>query len=70
MSKVIDTNDLLSRALRKIDAFLKGKRVVFTKPYKDLTDREKKTLKPRQWTDKQGNIKPFVRLQATSINDL
>ena len=70
MNKETSTNDMLSKTLRKIDAFLKGKRVVFTKPYKDLTDREKKKLKPKQWTDKQGNIKPFVKLQVTSIHDL
>ena len=70
MSKVINTNDMLSRALRKIDAFLERKRVVFTKPYKDLTDQQKKKLKPKQWTDKQGNIKPFVKLQVMSIHDL
>jgi hypothetical protein len=70
MNEETSTNDLLSKTLRKLDNFLKGKQVMFTKPYKDLTDREKKTLKPRQWTDKQGNIKTFVRLQARSINDL
>ena len=70
MNNETSTNDLLGKTLRKLDAFLKGKRVVFTKPYKDLTDQQKKKLKPKQWTDKQGNIKPFVKLQVTSIHDL
>ena len=70
MNEETSANDLLSKTLRKLDNFLKGKRVMFTKPYKDLTDQQKKKLKPRQWTDKQGNIKSFVRVQATSIYDL
>ena len=65
-----ERNNLLIKSLNKMDAFFKGKRVMITKPYKDLTDSQKSKLKRKQWIDKQGNIKSFIRVQATSIEDL
>ena len=63
------SKNILSTTLNKIDAFFKNKRVMVTKPYEKLTDQEKKKLKPKQYTDKKGHIKTFVRVQATGIED-
>ena len=63
------SKNMLTTTLNKMDAFFKNKRVMVTKPYEKLTDQEKKKLKPKHYTDKNGHIKTFVRVQATGIED-
>ena len=49
--------DNLARAIRKIDAFNRGKRVMVTKVATTLPD-------------KDGILKTFIRVKATDIGDL
>ena len=74
--------DLMSRTLNKLNAFLKGKRVMRTIPFKDLPkhDRDnnefdgkymirkcnKDGTKVKAW----GTPKPFVRVQVKNISEI
>ena len=62
--------DLMSRTLNKLDAFLKGKRVMRTIPSSALskgTDLTKYKIKSGPQKD---NLKPFVRIQVKDINEI
>ena len=61
---------LLNTQLRKIDAFLRGKRVMVTKPRASLTEREMKSIKPNKLLDKKGLPKTFVRVKVLNLNDI
>jgi len=62
--------DLMSRTLNKLDAFLKGKRVMRTIPSSALpkgTDLTKYKIKSGPQKD---NLKPFVRIQVKDISEI
>ena len=62
--------DLMSRTLNKLDAFLKGKRVMRTIPSSALpkgTDLTKYKIKSGPQKD---NLKPFVRVQMKNISEI
>jgi hypothetical protein len=62
--------DLMSRTLNKLDAFLKGKRVMRTIPSSALpkgTDLTKYKIKSGPQKD---NLKPFVRVQVKNISEI
>ena len=62
--------DLMSRTLNKLDAFLKGKRVMRTIPSSALpkgTDLTKYKIKSGPQKD---NLKPFVRVQVKDISEI
>ena len=70
--------DLMSRTLNKLDAFLKGKRVVTTKAWRDITDKEKKEIfsatppKNNSYFTKRDRTIPktFVRVQVKDISEI
>ena len=60
----------MSRTLNKLDAFLKGKRVMRTIPSSALpkgTDLNKYKIKSGPQKD---NLKPFVRVQVKDISEI
>ena len=59
--------DNLARAIRKIDAFNRGKRVMVTKVATTLSADK---LKNKKYFDKDGILKTFIRVKATDIGDL
>ena len=59
--------DNLARAIRKIDAFNRGKRVMVTKVATTLPVDK---LKNKKYFDKEGILKTFIRVKATDIGDL
>ena len=59
---------MINKILNKIIAFNKGKRVMISKAWKDLTEAQQKTVKHS--LDKQGNIKTFVRVKVTDLKDI
>ena len=61
---------LLNTQLMKIGAFLRGKRVMVTKPRASLTEKEMKSVKPNKLLDKKGLPKTFVRVRVSSLNDI
>ena len=67
--------DLMSRTLNKLDAFLKGKRVMRTIPFKDLPkyDRDNNEFDGKYMIRKgprKHTPKPFVRVQVKNISEL
>ena len=67
--------DLMSRTLNKLDAFLKGKRVMRTIPFKDLPqyDRDLNEFEGKYMIMKgprKHTPKPFVRVQVKNISEL
>ena len=59
--------DNLAKAIRKIDAFNRGKRVMVTKVATTLSADK---LKNKKYFDKDGILKTFIRVKATDIGDL
>ena len=59
---------MINKILNKLMAFNKGKRVMISKAWKDLTEAQQKTVKHS--LDKQGNIKTFVRVKVTDLKDI
>jgi hypothetical protein len=59
--------DNLARAIRKIDAYNRGKRVMVTKVATTLSADK---LKNKKYFDKDGILKTFIRVKATDIGDL
>jgi len=59
--------DNLARAIRKIDAYNRGKRVMVTKVATTLPADK---LKNKKYFDKDGILKTFIRVKATDIGDL
>ena len=59
---------MIKKILNKLMAFNKGKRVMISKAWKDLTEAQQKTVKHH--LDKQGNIKTFVRVRVTDLKDI
>jgi len=59
--------DNLARAIRKIEAFNRGKRVMVTKVATTLPADK---LKNKKYFDKDGILKTFIRVKATDIGDL
>jgi hypothetical protein len=59
--------DNLARAIRKIDAFNRGKRVMVTKVATTLPADK---LKNKKYFDRDGILKTFIRVKATDIGDL
>ena len=59
---------MINKILNKLMAFNKGKRVMISKAWKDLTETQQKTVKHP--LDKQGNIKTFVRVKVTDLKDI
>ena len=67
--------DLMSRTLNKLDAFLKGKRVMRTIPFKNLPkhDRDNNEFDGKYMIMKgprKHTPKPFVRVQVKNISEL
>ena len=65
----------MSRTLNKLDAFLKGKRVMRTIPFKDLPqyDRDLNEFEGKYMIMKgprKHTPKPFVRVQVKNISEL
>ena len=66
---------LMSRTLNKLDAFLKGKRVMRTIPFKDLPqyDRDLNEFEGKYMIMKgprKHTPKPFVRVQVKNISEI
>ena len=59
--------DNLARAIRKIEAFNRGKRVMVTKVATTLPADK---LKNKKYFDRDGILKTFIRVKATDIGDL
>jgi hypothetical protein len=59
--------DNLARAIRKIDAYNRGKRVMVTKVATTLPADK---LKNKKYFDKDGILKTFIRVKATDTGDL
>ena len=55
---------IADRMMARLEAFLKGKRVMCTKVNGD------KTRKGKKFTTKRGGPKPFIRVKAEELSDL